>query len=101
MGKIKDIFTGEHKWTFIIGTVATVFFLCSWIFGHGNTFIRWIKTEMEISRQEKQMDMYRQQIDQMDQNIEELKTNKDTLEKFAREHFHFAVPDEDVYITKE
>ena len=36
-----------------------------------------------------------------DKDINELKNNKDSLEKFAREQFHFAAPDEDVYLIKE
>jgi cell division protein FtsB len=37
----------------------------------------------------------------MDESIEDLKTDRDSLEKFAREQFHFAVPGEDVYIVEE
>ena len=48
----------------------------------------------------KQMEMYRRQIESMDAGIEDLKNNKDSLEKFAREHFHFASPGEDVYIVE-
>ena len=46
------------------------------------------------------MEKYREEIEAMNQNIEELKTNRDTLEKFARENFHFAAPGEDVYIVE-
>ena len=49
----------------------------------------------------KQMEVYRQQIEDMDESIEDLKTNKDSLEKFARERFHFAAPGEDVYLIEE
>ena len=41
------------------------------------------------------------QIDAMNQDIDELKTNRDSLEKFAREQFGFSVPGEDVYIVEE
>ena len=46
------------------------------------------------------MEKYREEIEAMNQNIEELKTNRDTLEKFARENFHFTAPGEDVYIVE-
>ena len=36
----------------------------------------------------------------MDKEIDLLTTNKDSLEKFAREEFHFASPGDDVYIEK-
>ncbi len=98
--KIKDIFTGEHRKFAWFVVIATTLFIGSWIIGPGNTIIHWIRTENEIDRQEKQMEFYRQEIERMDQNIEELKTNKDTLEKFARERFNFAAPGEDVYIVE-
>ena len=47
------------------------------------------------------MELYRAQIDEMNQNIEELENNRDTLEKFARERFHFAAPGEDVYVIED
>ena len=36
----------------------------------------------------------------MDKKINMLKNDKDTLEKFAREQFNFAVPGEDVYVIE-
>ncbi len=100
LDKIKDIFTGEHRKFAWFVVVVTTIFVGSWIIGPGNTIIHWIRTANEIEQQEKQMEFYRQEIEKMNQNIEELKTNKDTLEKFARERFNFAAPGEDVYIIE-
>ena len=47
------------------------------------------------------MEIYRQQIEDMDESIEDLKNDRDSLEKFARERFHFAAPGEDVYVIEE
>ena len=101
MGKIKDIFTGEHRKFAWFVVISTSLFLLSWLIGPGNTIIHWVKARNEISSQEKQMEVYRAQIDEMNQNIEELENNRDTLEKFARERFHFAAPGEDVYLIEE
>ena len=101
MGKIKDIFTGEHRKFAWFVVISTSLFLLSWLIGPGNTIIHWVKARNEISSQEKQMEMYRTQIDEMNQNIEELENNRDTLEKFARERFHFAAPGEDVYVIED
>ncbi len=100
MGKIKDIFTGEHRNFAWFVAIVTTLFVISWIIGPGNTVIHWVRTAREIKQQEKQMEFYQQEIDRMNQNIEELKTNKDSLEKFARERFNFAAPGEDVYIVE-
>ena len=99
MGKIKDIFTGEHRRLAWFTVVATVVFIVMKLVGPGNTVIHWIEAKREIARQERQMDEYRREIEEMNQDIDELKTNRDTLEKFAREQFGFAVPGEDVYIV--
>ena len=101
MGKIKDIFTGEHRKFAWFVVISTSLFLLSWLIGPGNTIIHWVKARNEISSQEKQMEMYRTQIDEMNQNIDELENNRDTLEKFARERFHFAAPGEDVYVIED
>ena len=101
MGKIKDIFTGEHRRLAWFTVVATAVFVIMKLFGPGNTVIHWIQAKREIVRQEKQMEQYRREIEAMDKDINELKNNKDSLEKFAREQFHFAAPDEDVYLIKD
>ena len=46
------------------------------------------------------MEFYRRDIERMDREIEALSQNKDSLEKFARENFHFAAPGDDVYIEE-
>ena len=46
------------------------------------------------------MEYYQEQNAQMENRLRLLKNDKDTLEKFAREQFHFAAPGEDVYIVE-
>ena len=101
MGKIKDIFTGEHRKFAWFMVISTALFMISWLVGPGNTIVHWVKTKNEIARQEKQMEYYRQEIEKMDRDIEELKTDRDSLEKFARERFHFAASGEDVFIVED
>jgi cell division protein FtsB len=36
----------------------------------------------------------------MDARIESLSSNKDSVEAFARERYHFAAPGDDVYIAE-
>lgn len=91
----------ERKRFLLIVCVCTVVFLGFKVIGPKGTITHWIKAKAEISRQEKQMEEYCSQIEAMDKDINELKNNKDSLEKFAREQFHFAAPDEDVYLIEE
>ena len=101
MEKIRDIFRGEHRKFAWFVVVSTAVFMASWLVGPGTTVIHWIQARREIAAQERQMEKYRSEIENMDRNIEELKTNRDSLEKFAREQFGFAVPVEDVYIVED
>ena len=101
MGKIKDMLKDERKRFFLVVSVCTVVFLGIKLIGSTGTITHWIKAKTEIRRQEKQMEEYRREIEAMDKDINELKNNKDSLEKFAREQFHFAAPDEDVYLIKD
>jgi cell division protein FtsB len=100
MGKIRDIFTGEHRKFAWFVVISTAVFLGSWLIGPGNTIVHWVKAKREIVRQEKQMEVYRNEIESMGRDIDELQGNRDSLEKFAREQFHFAVPGEDVFVVE-
>ena len=100
MGKIKEIFNGPHKvfaW-FVTGTTALLLF--SWIVGPGHTFIHWGRAAMEVHRQEKIIERYEKENARLDRHIDMMKNDRDTLEKFAREQYNFAVPGEDVYIVE-
>ena len=100
MGKFSNIFQGEHKRFRIFVAISTAAFIFIWIVGPGNTWIHWAKAGLEIKRQERQIVEYQQEIEMMNMRINMLKTDKDTLERFAREQFHFAAPGEDVYVIE-
>ena len=100
MSKFRDIFQGEHKNFRIFLAVSTGIFIFIWIVGPGNTWIHWAKAGLEIKRQEKQIEVYQQEIDAMEERVKVLKTDRDSLEKFAREHFNFTAPGDDVYVIE-
>ena len=100
MSKFSNIFQGEHRKFRIFVAVSTFIFVFIWIVGPGNTWIHWAKAGLEIKRQERQIIEYRQEIERMDKRVNMLKTDRDTLEKFAREQFRFAAPGDDVYVIE-
>ena len=100
MGKIRDIFHGPRRKFAWFVVITTSVFIFLWIVGPGNTFVHWIKAGMEISRQEKTIRNYQEEHAELDRRINKIRTDRDTLEKFAREQFNFAVPGEDVYIVE-
>ena len=81
----------------IVSTAVFLIFIC---FISSGSILRWIRAGRELRRQEKLIEAYRADIDRMGTEVELLSSDKDSLEKFAREKFHFAAPDEDVYIEE-
>ncbi|MBQ3207963.1 MAG: septum formation initiator family protein [Bacteroidales bacterium] len=100
MSRFSNIFQGEHRRFRIFVAFSTAVFIIIWIVGPGNTWIHWIKAGVEIKRQERQIEQYKKEIEEMDKHVNMLKTDRDTLEKFAREQFNFAAPGDDVYIVE-
>ncbi len=101
MGKIKDIFHGEHRRFAWFVVITTSLFLFLWIVGPGTTVLHWVRAKIEISRQEKIIEDYRRENAVLDGRLQMLRHDRDTLEKFAREQFHFSAPGEDVYLIEE
>lgn len=98
--KFQKIFDNEHRGFFLFIVVSTFVALMIMAFGPGNNLVHWVQARIEISRQEKQIRQYREEIEQMDKRIRMLNSNRDTLERFAREQLHFAEPGDDVYIVE-
>ena len=80
----------------IITAVAALWLL---FFSHSSV-LNWVRANWEIQRQERQMDQLRRDIDAMDAEIWSLTNSRDSLEKFARETYHFAAPGDDVYLIE-
>ena len=106
MGKFKNIWNhskdGNNKEersflrTVIIASSIFLVFIC--IIKRDNVF-RWIAAGVTIHKQEKMIEFY-QQYGIIPNKENALTTDKDSLEKFAREKFLFAEPGEDVYIEE-
>ena len=80
----------------IITAVGALWLL---FFSHSSV-LNWVRANWEIQRQERQMDQLRRDIDAMDAEIRSLTNSRDSLEKFARETYHFAAPGDDVYLIE-
>ncbi len=100
-GKIKEAYRGPRRKFVWFVTLSTAVFLFVWIVGPGNTIIHWVKAGIETRQQERLIEQYEAQNAEMEVRLKMLRNDKDTLEKFAREQFHFAVPGEDVYIVED
>ena len=106
MGKFKDIWdrdkdgSNHGQRSFIrYAIVATVVFAV-FLLVKKDSVIRWVQAGFTLRRQEQQMEMQRKQNAELDKTIDMMSTDRDTLEKYARETFGFAEPGDDVYITE-
>ena len=90
----------EHNY-FIPFVIVVTAVVALWLlfFAH-NSVLSWIKAGVEEKNQQKEMARLKSEIDAMDARIDALTTNKDSVEAFARERYHFAAPGDDVYIAE-
>jgi cell division protein FtsB len=81
--------------------LVTIFFVIWVLFIDTNNLIRWYSDMKDVAAQERQKNYYKEAIRQTDEKLKELKSNKDSLEKFAREQYFFHEPDEDLFIIED
>lgn len=88
----------NHFVPFVIIVTAVV---ALWLlfFSHSSV-LNWVRAALEVRSQEKEMVRLQSEMDEMDREIDMLTTNRDSLETFARETYHFTAPGEDVYIAE-
>jgi len=78
----------------ILGLIAFI-----WIFFlDSKSVVNLISVKSEINQLNKEKDYYLNKIQEDKQKIKELKTNKENLEKFAREQYLMKRKNEDIYI---
>lgn len=80
--------------------LATFIFLLVILVLDDNNLFALIGEKKEVYQQEQLIKYYKDKIDNTDVIIKELTSNRDSLEKFARENFYFQEKDEDVYIVE-
>lgn len=90
----------EHNYLLPFVVVVTAVVALWLLFFAHNSVLNWIRATVEVRSQEKEMQQLQQEIQQMDQEIDQLYNQPDSLERFARETYHFAAPGDDVYIVE-
>lgn len=81
-------------------TVVTLLFLIWILFIDNNNVGVWVKTRHMLRSQQRQIEFYQREIAVKEGRMEHLRSQKDSLETFAREEYGFHEPGEDVYIVK-
>ena len=81
---------------FIVGFIFLV-----WIcFLDTNNVGQMIRSRVTLRRQERQIEFYKQEISKMNRKLEQLQSERDSLEKFAREEYYYHMDGEDVYVIE-
>ena len=70
------------------------------VFLSHDSILNWGRSAIEVKNQEAEIERLKGEIADMEAEIKDLTTNQDSLEKFARERYHFSAPGEDVYIEE-
>lgn len=80
--------------------IATIVFLVWIVFFDDNSFLRWVEVRKTLHEQNRQIEFYEQEISSTESKINYLKSEKDSLEKFAREEYHYHEDGEDLYLVE-
>ena len=81
---------------FIVGIVFLV-----WIcFFDTNNVGQMLRSRATLRSQRQQIEFYEQEIARIDRQLNQLQSEKDTLEKFAREEYYYQLSGEDVYVIE-
>lgn len=78
--------------------LAGLFFVVWIVLIDRNNVIMLFKTEKDIDKLRGQKTYYENGIQSADRKLGQLKSNRDSLEKFAREEYYFLKDSEDVYV---
>jgi cell division protein DivIC len=92
--KLKKILLNKYLIVFVAFTVFLTFF------DNHSLIHRW-ETHRKIVQMENELKFYQEEIKNTRVKKNELQSNKENLEKFAREHYFMKKQSEDIFIIKE
>lgn len=78
--------------------LVTTAFLVWMLFFDRNDFMSQYEYSTQLGKLQEEKEFYTKEISQVQKDLEELTTNRERLEKFAREKYHMKKDNEDVYV---
>jgi cell division protein FtsB len=81
--------------------LSTTAFLVWMLFFDRNDLLSQYEYRSQLQKLEQEKQFYTQEIAKVQKDLDELTTNKDKLEKFAREHYLMKRDHEDVFVIIE
>ena len=98
MSRIKDFYNKYLSRINAYWLVTIVFFALTFVMGDSSLYKRYTYDE-KIRSLEKEIKHYQKEIEINSKKLNDLHTDKEGLERFAREEYFMKKPNEDVYIT--
>lgn len=99
MSRIKDFYNKYISRINAYWLVTIVFFALTFVMGDSSLYKRYTYDE-KIRSLEKEIKHYQKEIEINSKKLNDLHTDKEGLERFAREEYFMKKPNEDVYIIK-
>jgi len=99
MSRIKDFYNKYLSRINAYWLVTIVFFALTFVMGDSSLYKRYTYDE-KIRSREKEIKHYQKEIEINSKKLNDLHTDKEGLERFAREEYFMKKPNEDVYIIK-
>ncbi|MBR6269820.1 MAG: septum formation initiator family protein [Bacteroidales bacterium] len=93
----------EKQWLRILlnkYVLVTLAFIVWMLFIDNNSIGVWLRTGRQLRNQERRIEYLNKEISSTEGRLEQLRSNRDSLEKFAREQYGFHEADEDVFIVE-
>lgn len=95
MAKNKDIKRSFWRFAAVATAVAVIF-----LFLRRDNVVRWAQAGFTLRKQEQQIKRLENENARLENEAKMLSTNRDTLEKYARETFGFAEEGDDIYVEE-
>ena len=99
MSRIKDFYNKYLSRINAYWLVTIVFFALTFVMGDSSLYKRYTY-DVKIRSLEKEIKHYQKEIEINSKKLNDLHTDKEGLERFAREEYFMKKPNEDVYIIK-
>ena len=100
MSRIKDFYNKYLSRINAYWLVTIVFFALTFVMGDSSLYKRYTYDE-KIRSLEKEIKHYQKEIEINSKKLNDLHTDKEGLERFAREEYFMKKPNEDVFIIKD
>ncbi len=100
ISRLKDFYMKYLSWINAYWLVTIVFLVITFTMGDSSLYKRYTY-DQKIRELEREIDHYRKEIEVNSEKLNNLRTDKEGLERFAREEYLMKRSNEDVFVIKE